>query len=191
MQGCLKSAIVALQKSVNVEQEPLLYVAFFNFSVGLERLLKLNLILDRCLQQNGSMPTLEKKFCHHRVADLYEASERLFAEYGIDTPASCCLDSIDRCLIKFLQGFADKGRYFNLDDLTGKGNGQDPMPEWDEILKEIGKNITLEKKLTSISEIIWRLVKILCPMKELIFVLSQRFHSKEMEHLEVPSWKNF
>ena len=237
MQGCLKSAIVALRKSVDVEQEPLLYVAFFNFSVGLERLLKLNLILDHCVEKSGAMPTNKtlKDDFGHNVVKLYGASEKLHSKYKIQVSDSCLLDSTDRRLIKFLGDFAIKGRYFNLDDLTGNRNGEDPIPEWGRILNEIyskdvsaikqasneeqvealadslkkhtvyvpatgldGKTLSYEefyqdqgKMRLVMPKVIWRLIKILCPMKELIFILSQRLHTEQMRSLEVPFMEEF
>ena len=218
MQGCLKSAIVALKAGNSAERGPL-YVAFFNFSVGLERLLKLILALNHCAHNNGKMPSRKAlKDFGHDVAELYRTSEKLLASYNIQLPAQCRLDAVDRRLLEFLAGFAISGRYFNLDALTGGGDSEDPLQEWGEILNAIYKadvpelkRISNEEQVDALAastkdatvhlpatgldgseqsyeefcqdhgkillvmpEVIWRLVKILCPMKELTLVLRER-----------------
>jgi hypothetical protein len=81
MQGCLKSAIVALKADNSAERGPL-YVAFFNFSLGLERLLKLVLALNHCAHNNGKMPSRKTlKDFGHDVAELYRTSEKLLASW--------------------------------------------------------------------------------------------------------------
>jgi hypothetical protein len=236
MQGCLKSAIVALRAGNSAERGPL-YVSFFNYSAGLERLLKLTLILDHCVRHKGAMPSFATvRNFGHDVLELYRAAEKLFPLYQVQTPSSCQPDTIDGKMLEFLAGFATFGRYFNLDALTGSGKSQDPLPEWNEILKVIyqsdvpelkrisseeqvdasfresqettvyvpgtsldGVPLSLEelyqdhgKILLVLPEVIWRLVKLLVPLKELLLALRERLHQgKERNPEDIPFMEDF
>lgn len=69
MQGCLKSALWTL-KTANLGEPGPLYVMLFNYSIGLERLLKLIFVLDYSCNSNGAFPssnTLKNEFGHDLV----------------------------------------------------------------------------------------------------------------------------
>lgn len=140
VQGCLRSALTALLKSSSAERGPL-YVALFNYSIGLERLLKLSLLLDHCVTNRGAFPTYAQiKSFGHDVGTLYETAKLLLERYQIETPANCRTDAIDERLLEIVTSFADsKGRYFNLNALIGGGGGSDPLSKWGKLLTEIYK----------------------------------------------------
>jgi len=137
IQGCLKSALATLLKSSSSERGPL-YAGLFNYSIGLERLLKLTLLLDHCIEKAGQFPTHAqiKKFGHDLVT-LHAAAEAVVKRHAIEIPEACRADDIDRRFIELLSGFAVAGRYFNLDALTGGGKSVDPLPEWGKLLMEV------------------------------------------------------
>ena len=139
LQGCLRSALAALLKSSSAERGPL-YAALFNYSIGLERLLKLSLILEHCVGNKGTFPTHAqiKKFGHD-VATLHKTAKAVSDRYQIEIPKSCRTDDLDERLLELLADFADSGRYFNLDALTGGGKSADPLPVWGKLLTEIYK----------------------------------------------------
>ncbi len=137
LQGCLRSALVALKESSSAERGPL-YVALFNYSIGLERLLKLSLILDHCFVNKGAFPThAQIRNYGHNVEALYESALKVLPRYKVEIPKSCLGDDLDTRLIKLIAGFAISGRYFNLDALTGSQKSTDPLPEWQKLLDEI------------------------------------------------------
>ena len=71
IQGCLNSALATLFKSSSSERGPL-YAGLFNYSVGLERLLKLTLLLDHCIENAGEFPTHAKiKSFGHKLVELH------------------------------------------------------------------------------------------------------------------------
>jgi len=75
LQGCLQSALTALKRSSSVERGAL-YVALFNYSIGLERLLKLSLLLDHCVTNKGAFPThAQIKSFGHDVGTIYKKAK--------------------------------------------------------------------------------------------------------------------
>lgn len=137
LRGCLQAALNSLLKSSNASREHL-YTAFFTYAIGLERLLKLTLILNHCIEKKGSLPThAEIKSFGHNLRALYNSAEKIVQRYSIDIPDECRIDDIDQRLIDLLAEFAISGRYFNLDALTGGGKSEDPLPVWGELLNEI------------------------------------------------------
>lgn len=140
LQGCLRSALAALLESSSAERGPL-YVALFNYSIGLERLLKLSLLLDHCVANKGAFPTYAQiKSFGHDVGTLYKTAKAVSDRYQIEIPESCRGDDLDDRLLELFTAFADsKGRYFNLNALIGGGSGTDPLSEWGKLLTEIYK----------------------------------------------------
>lgn len=137
LQGCIRAALGALLKSSSVERGSV-YTALFTYSIGLERLLKLALILDHCIENEGTFPTWKQiKNFGHNLSDLHYSGEKLVQRYLVKIPAHCQMDDIDGQLINLLADFAMTGRYFNLDMLTTGGNSADPLPELGSLLKEI------------------------------------------------------
>lgn len=137
VQGCLRSALSALKRSSSVERGAL-YAALFNYSTGLEHLLKLSLLLDHCIANKGTFPTFKEiKSFGHDVSTLYKSSIKISECYKVEIPRSCQTDDLDERLLEILAGFAISGRYFNLDALTGNGKSEDPLPEWGRLLAEI------------------------------------------------------
>ncbi len=137
LQGCIQSALSSLLKSSSAERGPL-YAALFNYSIGFERLLKVSLILDQCVVENGKFPTWKqiKDFGHDLVA-LHNTALKVCSRHNIQIPKSCVTDDIDERFVALLAGFAVSGRYFNLDALTGGGNSRDPLPEWGKLVREV------------------------------------------------------
>jgi hypothetical protein len=137
LQGCLRSALVTLLKSSSAERGPL-YAALFNYSIGLERLLKLSLILDHCIANKGALPThAQIKAYGHDIGTLYTAAKEVAERFHVEIPEAIQCDELDESLIELLADFATSGRYFNLDALTGGGKSADPLPEWGRILAKV------------------------------------------------------
>jgi hypothetical protein len=137
LRGCIQSALGALRRSSSAERGPL-YAALFSYSIGLERLLKISLILDHCVVNKGKFPTWKEiKGFGHDLGALYDLAMAACIRHNVQIPESCVTDEIDECLLELLAGFADSDRYFNLDALTGGGKSADPLPEWGRLLAKI------------------------------------------------------
>jgi len=137
LQGCLRSALVTLLKSSSADRGPL-YAALFNYSMGLERLLKLSLIFNHYIAKKGAFPThAQIRAYGHDVGILYAAAQEVAERFDVEIPEACRCDDLDERAIKLLADFAISGRYFNLDRLTGHHESADPLPEWGSLLTEI------------------------------------------------------
>lgn len=137
LQGCIHSALRALKRSSSAERGPL-YAALFNYSIGLERLLKISLILDHCVDHQGAFPTWKQiKDFGHDLGALYMTGLTACKRRQVDIPETCRTDDIDDGLLELLSGFAMYDRYFNLDALTGGSKSADPLPEWGRLLAEV------------------------------------------------------
>jgi hypothetical protein len=136
-EGCLRSALASLLRS-NSSERGALYAALFNYSNGLERLLKLCLILDHCAGTEGRLPDRQKiKNFGHDVGMLYNCAKAVADRYQVRVPENCRSDEIDERLIQLVMDFAISGRYFNLDALTGAPKSLDPLSEWAKLLTAI------------------------------------------------------
>ncbi|MFB7452833.1 hypothetical protein [Streptomyces sp. NPDC056194] len=108
------------------------YGAFFEYTIGLERVMKLALIVDYCIE-NGSFPSNQKfmkEFGHDLVKLLTGVAEvrtRLDpAAHVWEAPNGPIVDAA----ISILSNFARTTRYYNVDVLTGKEPTADPVARW-------------------------------------------------------------
>jgi hypothetical protein len=149
MQGCFKSSLSGL-RTANSAERGLFYAAFFNYAIGLERLLKVLLLLDswhrerrfpdnEALKQQGGRSG-------HDVEKLYESARKLISRYGVEWKAAYDPDEINRDLLNFLADFANGSRYFNLDNLAGPSKSADPVQRWETLLYRVhAKDIAKEQ----------------------------------------------
>lgn len=152
MQNCFKTSLTALRKWRS-EDKGAFYGAFFGFTIGLERLLKVLILLDHWHQHRKFLTDAELKVYCHDVEKLYESVENLFQQYGVIRKNHLEFDKTDRKLLMFLASFAKRSRYYNLNTLTGKEGATDPLGEWEDLLCEIyEKDVPEEKRLPDLDE---------------------------------------
>src|ERR1041385_1034107 len=135
--SALTSGLTALRNG-NVSAPGRLYVAFFQLSTGLDRLMKVILILNE-FATKGEPPTeaqLKRGFGHD-ILSLFAAVQG--ATLAVPQEAAAALDqhSVDFAILRFLSDFAVSERYFNLGSLTAGRVAQDPLARWDELLMRI------------------------------------------------------
>ena len=143
MQGCFKSSLGGLRAANSAERGPF-YAAFFNYAIGLERLLKVLLLLDSWHRER-KFPGNEalKRYggnLGHNVEKLYESVRKLFPRYGVEWKTTYDPDEINRDLLNFLADFANGSRYFNLDNLAGLSKSADPVQRWEALLYRVHAN---------------------------------------------------
>jgi hypothetical protein len=132
--SCLTTGVTAL-RTANVLAKGQLYVAFFQLSIGLERLMKVILIIDR-IAATGK-PPIEKELKDqygHDLVTLFRSVERVLG--AVKTPPPD-LAPLTFGILKFLSEFAKTTRYFNLGVLTRGGSAIDPLEHWDNLLSSI------------------------------------------------------
>lgn len=133
--NCLTSGLASLGKAHHMDKG-LYSQAFFNISIGLERLMKLIYLVDHALRNGGSYPTQDEmrtRFRHDLVKLRMECAairERLGDE-GERLRWELPDAEVSRRMVSVLAEFATQTRYYNLDYLVGaKSVGRDPLEAW-------------------------------------------------------------
>jgi hypothetical protein len=144
MQGCFKFSLRELRRTSNAEPGQF-YFAFFNYAIGLERLLKVILMLDQWHKER-KFPTDDelKKYggkSGHNLEMLHQSVHPLFHEYKIEWKTSWELDAINKDFLAFLASFANGNRYFNLAQLAGatKNHRENPIYQWQRLFHRVYK----------------------------------------------------
>lgn len=122
----LAIGITQLYKA-NYAVQGLYYQSFSCLSVGLERLEKLCLILDYCIENGGALPPeREVRGNGHRLASLFDKCGEIAKKRNINFHFLFECGDIHRAILKVLDDFADSpGRYANLNLLTRRADGED------------------------------------------------------------------
>lgn len=140
----LRGGLASLRKA-NYAHPHVYYGGFFQYTIGLERIMKLILIVDY-VAQNGKFPSNQQyaKKYGHKLTDLLvgitDVRNRLDPAARVwELPES----DLTEAAISFLSDFAIGARYYNIDVLTGKEKTQDPVERW---FTEVGKLLISKRK---------------------------------------------
>jgi hypothetical protein len=134
VESCLTQGLTALGK-MEIGNKGSFYAAFFPLSVGLERLMKITLIIDHMAKNKLAPPSPKSvRDYGHLLLKLFDGVKALpiktdphpFVEVGDDT--------VPYEILSFLDKFADSTRYFNLDSLTKPMTGDDPLQDWQQVM---------------------------------------------------------
>ena len=148
-QSSLTQGLTALRKANDSDpQKGNYYVAFFQLSIGLERLMKTTVIIDHMWKNNLSTPSSDVlRRLGHRLRDLYSHLQSLD---GVDdnplgkvAPTSISFDILD-----VLDSFARTSRYYNLDTLAAGTTASDPIDDYKQVMQRILDEDIAEKVVT-------------------------------------------
>ncbi|MDD5033897.1 MAG: hypothetical protein PHE55_03995 [Methylococcaceae bacterium] len=140
-QACLCNGLTALRRANLGDKKGLFYSAFFELSIGFERVLKLVLILDHMARNKLDPPdskTVED--FGHKLRSLFDATKVACATHGVDALDVFQANSLPIVILDFLDDFAHPGgRYSNINKLTGHKHQTmaDPIVQWGEIANRI------------------------------------------------------
>ncbi len=124
------------------------YTAFFQLSIGLERLMKAIIIVDHINRHELAALTnqvLKNKYGHDLIT-LLESVGKLDVETKPNPASTISKSSTAYQILQFLDGFSKRSRYHNLDSLTGLQSGVDPLSDWGSILARIIADDVPKKK---------------------------------------------
>lgn len=141
----LSSFDLLLQANFYQKKDGYFYSAFFNLTIGLERMMKLAAVSDYMLENDYRAPTdkeLRKWFGHH-LNTMYQHMVTLSAKYTKGAIVLPGPDTDDHKLIEFLSKFAAKSRYYNLDELGKRTDSPSPLQEWWEIASSVYEEHTV------------------------------------------------
>lgn len=124
----IEQGMTVLRKA-GLSQKWFYYQSFFLLSIGIERLLKLILIVKKVVETNSIMTNNDLKTYNHNIEGLFKTiskelrpNENFLNENKLYAP-----------ILSFLSNFASNSRYYNLDSLTGVSKSNDPIHEWNKI----------------------------------------------------------
>ncbi len=124
----IEQGLNALRKA-KFSNKKLYYQAFFLLSIGMERILKLIIIVNNLVTKDRFPENNELKDYGHNIIDLFNKityeirpNEDFLNQEEIYLP-----------ILNFLSDFAKGSRYYNLDTLSGKNGRKDPLHEWNKI----------------------------------------------------------
>lgn len=140
-QACLCNGLTELRRANLGDKKGLFYSAFFELSIGFERVLKLVLILDHMANNKLAPPssTYIEGFRHDLIR-LFDATKTVCTARGLTFLDEYPPDSLSIRILDFLDRFADTGgRYSNINKLTGHKHQavDDPIVKWGEIASQI------------------------------------------------------
>jgi len=134
----LGNGLNSLRKS-SILNVGLYYQSFFSLSIGIERLLKIIIIIKYRCENNGFFPTSEEikvKSFGHNIIKLID-----FLDIKIE-------NEIELKILEFLNNFSKKSRYFNIDGIINENiDYENPLHSWKKIQEDILKIIKKGKKI--------------------------------------------
>jgi hypothetical protein len=130
-------------RSANLNEKGQYYAAFFGLSIGLERLLKVIIILDYMARHELGPPTkgtLRK--CGgksgHDLLSLLETARAINSNSSPHPLATIQPRSLEYEIVEHLNNFGEScGRYANLDALESGSVQSDPLSQWSAIIAKI------------------------------------------------------
>ncbi len=140
-QACLCNGLTALRRANLGDKKGLFYSAFFELSIGFERVLKLVLILDHMARNQLVTPDSKAvENYSHKLRSLFDTTKAICATRGITVLDAFQPNSLPIIILGFLDDFAHPGgRYSNINKLTGQKHQAmaDPIVRWGEIASQI------------------------------------------------------
>jgi hypothetical protein len=117
------------------------YSSMFMITIGFERLMKLIVIYDHRIKNNGEFPDnnqLKNKY-GHKIDELFASAIDINLKNNYsDEHLSLLNDNLIDLIIKFLTDFAQSSRYYNLDGLTGRlQKNKEPLNRWNEEINSV------------------------------------------------------
>ncbi|WP_277946824.1 hypothetical protein [Xanthomonas vesicatoria] len=122
-----------MKAEFNADKDGYFYSAFFHLSIGIERILKLAVVVDYMINNDLKAPTKSQlKSYGHNIESLFKTFYALISNYR---PPAKKRDAVgvDEKIIDFLSRFAVSTRYFNLDEISSSdatSASKSPLYEW-------------------------------------------------------------
>lgn len=179
--GCIATGLTALRNAYRDESG--FYTGAFQLSIGLERLMKVVLVLHHMLEHQLQPPTGSQiRRYSHDLVTLYSEVKDIARAHSVRTVNDLNLDPVEDQIFQLLSEFAQRTRYANLDALGGQPACVDPLGQWDQILRRI---LESEVKPRAIEVISRQASEIAASIAPSTFVLVHDLNNKPMSAYEV------
>jgi hypothetical protein len=173
----LTSGLTAL-RSAGTHDKGKFYSALFNLSIGIERLCKSVIIIDRMLRNNMIPPSeSEMKQFGHNLKKLHAAVSEISRKRQISFDELDKYDSVTNSIVALIDDFALRSRYHNLDKLGAGGKSKDPLEEWQRILSDV---LSTDYKKSAINKKLAHVKKFTDLIKDNSFVMSTGLDGKSL-----------
>ena len=135
--SCIATGLTAL-RNAHVGNKGPYYTAFFQLSIGLERIMKAVVIIDHMAENGLKPPTATVLKNHgHNLTTLFASMRQIRTSLDPHPLAAVEVGSIEYDILEHLSQFANGARYFNLDTLSSRREDGDPLARWDRILTRV------------------------------------------------------
>lgn len=135
----IRAGLTALRKFSFLDKGKF-YAAMFSLTIGIERLLKLIVVLD-CIASQGVPPTNEylKQKIGHQISALYNRAFEIHDRRGLALGDGLRGDPLVQAIVDALTEFAKHSRYYNLDLISGASRSTDrePLAQWTEDVSNV------------------------------------------------------
>jgi len=136
-QFCIASGLTHLSKCGSSDKGPF-YGGLANLSVGIERLLKVVVVIDYFIDNKFSFPSKQSlKSRGHNITELFAKCQEISTRRCPSNSFDDSKDAINGEIIAVLSDFALGSRYANLDNLEHGIRQRDPLEAWHEILRDV------------------------------------------------------
>lgn len=139
-----KSALLSgfdflLKAEANANKDGQFYSAFFQLSIGIERLLKLAVVAQHVLENGFVSPTPKelKQDYGHDIFALYKSALAIRERHGLSRFAP---ETQAVSVLSFLGRFAVHTRYYNLNTLSDRTEKVSPLDEWADVASDLYKS---------------------------------------------------
>lgn len=140
----LLAGFEALTK-IDYDKPGTVYSTLFQLATGLERIMKIAVILDHKVRNDLANPSVaELRRLGHSITDLYAAIRRA-AEPSSPTDGWFEVETKQGELLATLSEFARGSRYYNIDQLGSGRDSPDPLTRWFGVHMQIADD-TLSRK---------------------------------------------
>jgi hypothetical protein len=141
-QACLCNGLTALRHAnLGETQKGLFYSAFFELSIGFERMMKLIVILDHMGRHDLAPPAKNRiEGFRHDLVKLFAEVKEIGTSLGIEVLDQHNPTSVSYRTLVFLNDFAHTdGRYSNINHLIGKSSASkaEPLGAWAQLAQGI------------------------------------------------------
>ncbi|MFD4788331.1 hypothetical protein ACFWN1_14975 [Streptomyces sp. NPDC058459] len=126
-------------RKANYQQTERYYGGFFNYTIGLERVMKLTILLDSLVTDGKFLSDKQLKDSYgHDLSKMLNAVREIRAkldqgEFRWQLPHPNIIDDA----VAFLAEFAKTTRYYNLDVLSGKTPSLHPVARWFQVVGKL------------------------------------------------------
>jgi hypothetical protein len=137
--SCLTAGLTALRGAGPDDRKGQYYTAFFQLSIGLERLMKVIVVLNHMARHQLAPPAPDTlKGVGHDLLTLFEAIRSdIDIHTGFGLLQNIARDSTEYALLEFLAEFAKRTRYYNLDALAASRPSRDPLAAYNAVFLRI------------------------------------------------------